>query len=653
MFFCLLYLLSALSISVIAAYFSIIGLATIFPGSMTPIIIMGSVLEIGKIVTAIWLHRNWKTAPLAVKSYLSFATLTLMGITSMGIFGFLSRAHIEHQTGTEKAMAEVQVIENKILREKEYVSRQQEYISGLETRANQTSSTSRIDIDQENQKIKDITEQLNKDMAFELNRTNAEKARLQDLDNALVELESSSGGLFSNKKKKIEELKASQAPIRDSIASNIKSYNANIDNFRSAAQSKIAAIEEKITNFRNQSQEKGTSVQPQIEGHSKNISDAYGRIDELENSKIGLADSARKLEAEIGPVKYVAEAIADFTGKEFDVSQAVRIVILILVLVFDPLAILLVIAANISIEKYMPKSNKKYRNLDNTIKDLEQKKTELDESISELEVKLEDSTEQQESLENDKVKHKQLLADITTAENKQSDAKANLESIKLDTTKHSEELSSIRKSIEQYSNKLNEEKQEYQDEKSSLELAKQKLESNKESLNAEESIIETKKHELDQAAEKNQDRIKQQEEILEHINKEKEKSAQEKNNLEQASITLKQEIDSRQEIIKKLKDTYQKSINSSNLVDIFKNTNASDMSTVEPSGERTLSIIDERDRIHQFIIPKQHCNLPNTYFHDISKALGEVVNPDDLEHEYKLLIKKYITFNFPSYNCLT
>ena len=75
MFFCILYLLSALSISAVAAYFSVIGLATIFPGSITSVIIMGGVLEIGKIVTAIWLHRNWKSSPFLVKSYLSFATV--------------------------------------------------------------------------------------------------------------------------------------------------------------------------------------------------------------------------------------------------------------------------------------------------------------------------------------------------------------------------------------------------------------------------------------------------------------------------------------------------------------------------------------------------------------------------------------------------
>ena len=102
---------------------------------MTPIIIMGGVLEIGKIVTAIWLHRNWRSAPFMVKSYLSFATLVLMGITSMGIFGFLSRAHIEHQTSTDKAIAAVSVIDNKISRESDFIERQKEYIKSLQEKS--------------------------------------------------------------------------------------------------------------------------------------------------------------------------------------------------------------------------------------------------------------------------------------------------------------------------------------------------------------------------------------------------------------------------------------------------------------------------------------------------------------------------------------
>jgi hypothetical protein len=88
-------LLSALLLSGIAAYYSIIGLAAIFTGAFWPIVFMGSVLEMSKLVTASWLYRNWKTCPFLLKSYLTSAVVILMVITSMGIFGFLSKAHID------------------------------------------------------------------------------------------------------------------------------------------------------------------------------------------------------------------------------------------------------------------------------------------------------------------------------------------------------------------------------------------------------------------------------------------------------------------------------------------------------------------------------------------------------------------------------
>lgn len=91
----LLTLLSALLLSAIAAYYSVIGLAAIFTGAFWPIVIMGSVLEGSKLVTASWLYRNWKTCPFLLKTYLTSAVVILMVITSMGIFGFLSKAHID------------------------------------------------------------------------------------------------------------------------------------------------------------------------------------------------------------------------------------------------------------------------------------------------------------------------------------------------------------------------------------------------------------------------------------------------------------------------------------------------------------------------------------------------------------------------------
>lgn len=87
--------LTALALSGIAAYYSIIGLGAIFVGAFWPVVFMGSILEVSKLVTASWLYQNWKKAPILLKTYLTFAVVVLMIITSMGIFGFLAKAHID------------------------------------------------------------------------------------------------------------------------------------------------------------------------------------------------------------------------------------------------------------------------------------------------------------------------------------------------------------------------------------------------------------------------------------------------------------------------------------------------------------------------------------------------------------------------------
>ena len=87
--------ISAIALSAVAAYYSVVGLAQIFPGSYLPIIIMGSVLEVSKLVTVSWLYNNWKQTATVMKYYFLIATILLMAITSMGIFGYLSKAHLD------------------------------------------------------------------------------------------------------------------------------------------------------------------------------------------------------------------------------------------------------------------------------------------------------------------------------------------------------------------------------------------------------------------------------------------------------------------------------------------------------------------------------------------------------------------------------
>ena len=113
-------LLCALALSGIAAYYSVIGLAAIFTGAFWPIVFMGSVLEASKLVTTSWLYRNWKNCPLLLKSYLTFAVVILMVITSMGIFGFLSKAHIDStlDAGANSVEVKTLVQQEKIVKER-------------------------------------------------------------------------------------------------------------------------------------------------------------------------------------------------------------------------------------------------------------------------------------------------------------------------------------------------------------------------------------------------------------------------------------------------------------------------------------------------------------------------------------------------------
>ena len=114
----ILVLLSALSISAVAIYYSIAGLVAIFAAAAIPIMIMGTALEIGKLVTAVWLHKYWSKAKWWLKTYLAIAVAVLMFITSMGIFGYLSKAHIEQTSASIESVEKISQLETEIGRYK-------------------------------------------------------------------------------------------------------------------------------------------------------------------------------------------------------------------------------------------------------------------------------------------------------------------------------------------------------------------------------------------------------------------------------------------------------------------------------------------------------------------------------------------------------
>ena len=249
MFLTILTFLSAISISVIAAGYSIIGLATLFAGAVIPIIAMGSALEVGKLVAASWLYNNWNSdVPRLLKAYLFAAIIVLIFITSMGIFGFLSKAHLDQVKPTSGNNIKIELINNQINQQQLIINRSQKTLDQL-------------------------------DKALEV----------------YIEKEFVTRGLKERAKQEEERTQLNNA-----------------------------------------------------------INNASDKIAELTNQKATLSLEQDKIEAEVGPIKYVAELIYGENAQD-NFDSAVRIVILILIFVFDPLAVLLLIAANISLRQWRMK----------------------------------------------------------------------------------------------------------------------------------------------------------------------------------------------------------------------------------------------------------------------------------------------------------
>jgi cell division septation protein DedD len=343
-------LLSALSISLVSAYFSIIGLTTMFPAAFWSIVIMGGVLEVGKLVSASWLHHNWKIAPRSLKIYLTTAVVVLIFITSMGIFGFLSKSHIKHQKDAQEVAILVTQLENKMTREKDYIGRQNEYIAELSSDAKNSTDKDIYNIELEQKKIDDLYSSLEKSISID----NAEITRLNDrikvLNQEVATIEATSGGIFSNKKKKLEELEEKQKLERESIGQRILAAEARINKARESTEQQVGNIRERIDSHQDE-KSNTQDLSAKKEEYNNNIKDAYSRIDDMESERFRLKNSQLELEAEVGPVKYVAELVEDFGFGSIDLGGAVRIVIVILVFVFDPLAVVMLLAANLSFRK--------------------------------------------------------------------------------------------------------------------------------------------------------------------------------------------------------------------------------------------------------------------------------------------------------------
>ena len=296
MFIAVLTLISALSISAIAAFYSIVGLATIFPGAYWPVVAMGSALEAGKLVCASWLYRNWHSTNRGLRSYLFASVIILSLITSMGIFGFLSKAHLETNFQSSNNTQSIAIINSQIKAEQDVIDRQQEIIKRNSGAGGGTGE--RI------AQLRDKIKQLDKE----------------------VEAYTSQGAtstIFNDKVAKGIELKNQQKPERDRIDAEIKQLTTANSGNNSAAESQIARSQQ--------------------------------RIQQLINQRAPLQSAQIKIDAEIGPIKYIGALAVDVgLAKEVDVEAAVRWVIIIIIFVFDPLAVLMLVAANQSFARQFP-----------------------------------------------------------------------------------------------------------------------------------------------------------------------------------------------------------------------------------------------------------------------------------------------------------
>ena len=354
MFIAILTLLSALSISGVAIFYSVIGLATIFPGAFVPVVIMGGVLEIGKLITASWLYRNWKFTPFMLKTYLTTAVIILSLITSMGIFGFLSKAHLEQNLASDTLIQRITILEDKIESEKMSIERQNAIIDRAEKSISRDTGTASGDIEVQQSIIADANEKLKTLLTVETNTVRDLNDRLKVLDKNVSDVLTSNKSFF-NEEKAAADLKASQKEERAEIAIKVKEAQVRIAELKADHKQEIAKAQEIIASMRSGSQDNKGQFTKEIENAEKKIFDSQGNIDLFIVEKQPLEKEMLTLEAEIGPVKYIAALAVDWgITDQVETSKAVRWVILLLIVVFDPLAVLLLIAANQSLMRRFP-----------------------------------------------------------------------------------------------------------------------------------------------------------------------------------------------------------------------------------------------------------------------------------------------------------
>ena len=304
----ILTLFTGLAISAIAIYYSVIGLAAIFSAAVIPIMVMGAILEISKLVAAWWLKANWGRAPILLKSYMLVSVIVLMLITSMGIFGFLSKAHSDQAITTGDVVSQVALYDEQI----------------------------------------------------KVERDNIENAK-----SLISQMDATVQGIIANGESR--EIK-----LRDG-----RTY------MRSAAEQALQV---------RRSQAKDRAQFTEI------IEQSQAKILELQQKKAPVAANLREVEAKVGPIKYIAQLIYGEDPDQNLLEKAVTWVIITIVFVFDPLAVLLLLASQMSFQWARQEKERKDELVQaDSQKDVSEERTELSNEIVTGPVDARDSTQPADS----------------------------------------------------------------------------------------------------------------------------------------------------------------------------------------------------------------------------------------------------------------
>jgi hypothetical protein len=471
MFLAFLTMLTALTISAVAIYYSVAGLVAIFAAAAIPIMIMGTTLEVAKLVTAVWLHRYWSQAAWWLKYYLALAVLVLMFITSMGIFGYLSKAHIEQTSAGEESVAQVERLITEIGRQEEIIVRAETKINALQTSGTGSDANIQSQIDKEQERIDLAFKRIEpaiaqQNVTIESARTNDStrtkpyEDQLTSITAEILRLETSakeyeatistlssdssgvepllaqisgleeeiirvtnqlqskedgqvragqaiigvtSDGLFGGntrtalakwvqgQRDRITQIQGEVAQVRKDATSTvdkertrlagvvkdirtvqipalkareltmldkinevrqtespvISTARDEIQRLRESAEAQVANSQTLIERLRGQlaQTDKTVEIDAAVDEQGDRIKTANAEIEILTEQKYELEGEYRQLEAEVGPIKYIAEFVYGEDADKNMLEKAVTWVIIIIIFVFDPLAVLLLIAS--------------------------------------------------------------------------------------------------------------------------------------------------------------------------------------------------------------------------------------------------------------------------------------------------------------------